>query len=597
MTDDAAVRKTSAPARDSGMTAGLSIAPVQRAYPAWLPAAGLVFLTVAASISGIFNQFAQDDFPIILKNPAVHDLLHSYKLLAVPYWPPPFTPDLYRPLAVFSYAIEWGLGGGSPLFFRLVSYALYAVVTLGVFRLAKTMLPFGAAFVTAALFAVHPVHVEAVAMAVNQGELWVALFSCSAVMLYLRARRAGGPLSARTELSIAGLYLIACAFKENALILPGLLGAAELLLVPATGESFGARFARGRRLLLLLMLVAVGFIGIRTLVLTGNVVGSFTAEGLAYLTVGQRALTMLSVVPHWFRLLLWPAHLQADYSPGEINPQTTWGAEQTLGAFLVLGVLIALVVAWRRAPVIAFGLLWCIVALFPVHNVLVPTGIVLAERTLFLPSVGALLALGGLGAIVAARASLGARHALAAGVGILLILGVYRSTSRHPVWADQFGLWYDTANRDAPLSYRAHHALAEMYFLAGSEGRAEKEYRLAIELSPTKISQVYLDYANRLRLKGICYPAIQLYREALVMHPNNMAARASLVACYMHLGQYREALAEARLGISYDWQRPTWLALRNTADSALRAGAAPGSVKLDLPSDSVSTYMGIGTRP
>lgn len=464
------------------MTAS-AVGATTRARRAWLPDLGLVFLSLAASISGLFNQFAQDDFPIIWKNGAVHDLLHSYQLFAQPYWPKPFTPDLYRPLAVFSYAIEWAVGQGSPMFFRIVSYALYAAVALALFRLARRLLPFPAAFAAAALFAVHPVHVEAVAMGVNQGELWVGLLCCIAVAYYLRARRAGGPLAARTELTLAGIYLVGCFFKENALVLPGLLVAAEVLLLPAD-EPIRDRIARGRRLLLLLMLVAVSFYGVRTLVLGGDLVGTFTAEGLAYLTMGQRGLTMLAVVPRWFRLLLWPSHLQADYSPEEIVAQTSWGPDQTLGALLVLGTLLAALLAWRRAPSITFGIAWMAIALFPIHNVLVPTGIVLAERTLFLPSVGAMLALGGLGALLAERASESARLALAAGVGALLILGVARSTTRHPVWADQFGLWYDTANRDAPRSYRAHHALAEMYFLAGSEGRAEREYRLAIAYSP-----------------------------------------------------------------------------------------------------------------
>jgi hypothetical protein len=558
--------------------------------------AGLIFLIVAASISGIGNQFAQDDFPIILKNPAVHDLLHSYQLFAQPYWPKPFTPDLYRPLAVLSYAIQWAVGGGSPLLFRICSYALYALVTLAVFRLARLLLPFVAAFAAAALFAVHPVHVEAVAMAVNQGELWVALLGCLAVVLYLRARAEGGSLPLRTELSLTALYLVACFFKENALVLPGLLVAAEALLVPA-GEPLRARVARGRRLLLLLLLVAVSFYGVRTLVLGGDLVGTFTAEGLANLTVGQRALTMLAVVPRWFYLLLWPAHLQADYSPAEIVSQTSWGAEQTLGALLLLAVLLALIAAWRRAPVISFGLAWCAIALFPVHNVLVPTGVVLAERTLFLPSIGLVLALGGLGALLAERAAQAGRLALASTLGALLILGVYRSTTRHPVWADQFGLWYDTANRDAPKSYRAHHALAELYYVAGSEGRAEREYRLAITYAPPNVGQVYLDYANKLRLKGFCYPAAQLYRQSLRIAPNNMAARASLLACLFHLGAYREALGVARIGVTYNWQLATWQALRNTADSALRVGAPPGSVKATLVSDSVGIFMNVGRKP
>src|SRR6185503_9018292 len=189
------------------------------------------------------------------------------------------------------------------------------------------------------------------------------------------------------------------------------------------------------------------------------------------------------------------------------------------------------------------------------------------------------------------------RLALAAMVGALLILGVFRSTTRHPVWSDQFGLWYDTANRDATHSYRAHHALAELYWLAGSEGRAEREYRLAIEYAPPKVRQVYLDYAYKLRLKGFCHPAVVLYRQALVIRPNNMAIRASLLACLMNLGEYREALAVARVGVAYEWQQPTWQALRWAADSALRVGAPAGSVLFSMQNDSVKTYMNIGTKP
>jgi len=567
-----------------------------RRYPAWLPAAGLVFLALAASVSGLRNQFSQDDFAIIWKSPLLHDLGRAWKVFDLPYWPPPFTPDLYRPLALLSYAIQWALGGGSPLVFRLASYILYAGVSVQVLRTARLGLPFPAAFAAAALFAVHPVHVEAVAMAVNQAELWVALFSCLAVLIYVRARRPGGPLGLWTELGLSGLYLLACLFKENGLILPGLLLAAELCLV-GTSEPWKVRLRRGRRLLLLLTLVAVSFYGLRTLVLSGDLVGTFTAEALAYLTVGQRGLTMLAVVPQWFRLLLWPASLQSDYSPAEILGQKSWGADQTLGTLLLLGTVVVAVAARRRAPAITFGLLWSAVAILPVHNVLVPTGIVLSERSLFLSSLGAVIALGGVGPLLVERASRGARLGLAAGVGALLILGVYRSTTRHPIWADQFTLWYHTATRDAPKSYRAHHALAELYFLAGAEARAEPEYRLAIAYSPPTVSQVYLDYANKLRLRGFCYPAAQLYRQALAIRPNHMAVRASLVACLMHLGEYREARDLARMGITYGWQVPSWLQIRHSADSALRVGAPAGSVRITAPSDSVAEFLNVGRVP
>jgi hypothetical protein len=565
-----------------------------RRFPSWLPFAGVVFLALAASISGLGNRFAQDDFALILRNPPVHNLWSSWQFFGKPYWPAPFVPDLYRPLALLSFAVQWAAGGGSPLVFRLFSYLLYAVVCTQVLRLARIRLDFPPAFAAAALFAVHPVHVEAVAMAVNQGELWVALLGCLMVITYIKARRPGEPVTGRTELFLGGLFLIACFFKENALVLPGLLVAAELLLV-RTEDPWRARLPQVRRLFLLLVLVAVSFYGIRTLVLRGDLVGSFTAEGLAYLTMGQRALTMLSVVPHWFRLLLWPAHLQGDYSPSEIVGQTAWGPAQTTGLLLLLLAGLTAVWAWRRAPVIAFGLVWCAVALFPVHNVLVPTGIVLAERTLFLPSVGIVLAIGGAGGLLLRRASAIPQAGMVGLLGSLLILGVFRSTTRHPVWADQFTFWYHTANRDAPLSYRAHQAMAGIYWGVQLEGRAEREYRLAMALRPPWLMQVPVDYADRLRMKGFCHPAIPLYREALDEHPNYLNWRASLIACLLHVGQYKEARDLARIGVSYGLQVESWARIRQTADSALRAGAPPGSVKISLPGDSVGQNIGIGS--
>src|SRR5262249_13399587 len=128
--------------------------------------------------------------------------------------------------------------------------------------------------------------------------------------------------------------------------------------------------------------VAVALAAVRTLVLAGDVVGAFTAEALAGASLGGRMLTMLQVVPEWFRLLLWPAHLQIDYSPNEIVASSGMGAHEWLGLALLATTVVVIIAARRRATVVSFGLAWCAVAIFPVSNI-VPTSIVLAERTLF----------------------------------------------------------------------------------------------------------------------------------------------------------------------------------------------------------------------
>lgn len=556
--------------------------------------AGIALLAIAASIGGLMNQFAQDDIAIVWKNPRLQDLRAIGRVFMEPYWPPPFIPALYRPFSSVSLALQWALGGGSPLIFRLVSYALYAITCVAVLRLARLRLARVPAFVGAALFAVHPVHVESVALGVNQSEIWVGLLSCLAVIVYVSDRRRGEAVSTRTVAMLAAILLIACLFKENALVLPGFIIAAEFLLVE-TNESTRTRLSRVRLPLLVLLLVAVAFYWARTLVLSGNLLGTPVAEGLIGLDVRERTLTMLGVVPHWFRLLFWPAALQADYGPAELVAATSWGVPQTIGALLLLSAVTIAAASVRRAPVVTFGVAWCAIGLFPVHNVFAPTGIILAERTLFLPSIGAMLALAGIGELLLRRPR--AIPVVATAVATLLVLGTWRSSTRHSVWRNQFILWYETANVDAPRSFRAHETLAENYFTVGVERMAEEEYRIAIHLAPGHVTRPAVSYANKLRLKGHCYPAVDLYRKALLARPEFSAARAGLIACLLHLGAYREAKFQARMGASYEWSRPFFMRALGVADSALTASAPRGTVKVSvLPDDTASTFVEIGDR-
>lgn len=560
---------------------------------AWPAIIGL--LAVVASLSGISNQFVQDDIPLIWRNTASHDPSGWSRIWVQPYWPAPFSQSLYRPLASLSYGVQWIIGDGAPVLFRVVSYVLYGASAVAFFSLARLRLPLVIAGICAGLFAVHPVHVESVAVAVNQSELWVGMLACLIVVGYANERSNGGPLSSRSQIVLAALYLIACLFKENALVIPGLLVAAEVLLV-STGEPLRTRLAYGRRPLLLMMLAGAAFYYVRTLVLAGNLAGTFVAEHLVGLGMGQRSIAMLAIVPHWFRLLFWPEHLRADYGPGEIVAQTTWGWDHTLGLVLLIGAMLVAVACRRRAPLVTFGFAWCAMALFPVSNVLLPTGIMLAERTLFLPSVGAMLALGGLGGLLFERAAPRARLALA-GLSILLIAaGLLRSLTRHPVWHDQFGLWYKTANEDAIKSFRAHEALAESYFRVGMEGMAEQEYQLAIQFAPITMLRPRVTYATKLRMRGACYPAATHYRIIVEVEPRHVAARAALIACLLDIGRYREAMLHARIGISHEWRVEAFQQALVTADSAFRVSAPPGTVRLKLPpADSARAFVTVGT--
>jgi hypothetical protein len=200
---------------------------MQRRTQPILAWASVVALSLAASLSGITNGFAFDDLHIIVEDTRTHSLAHWWQLFAQSYWPIEKGGDLYRPLTMLGFAVQWAIGNGAPLVFHIVSVALYALICATFFAVVLELLPLGAAWLGAALFAVHPVHVEAVGNVVGQSELLAALFMLLALLVFLRARRRGG-LPLRDTALILLLYILGCLSKEHAIVLPALLLAAEV---------------------------------------------------------------------------------------------------------------------------------------------------------------------------------------------------------------------------------------------------------------------------------------------------------------------------------------------------------------------------------
>ena len=383
---------------------------------------------------GVLNDFVYDDIPLIRDNLRVHGLGHLRDALARAYWPPPFVEQLYRPLTLVALSAEYALGDGSPIVFRIVSYALYAVLAVAVYRLAARVLDPWIALGVAALFAIHPVHVEAVALGVNQAELLVGIIGVAMTSVYVDRRRAGA-LRGRDWALLALLYAIGTLVKESAFVIPLLLVAAEAtVLREPTTRRFSRRDIGGY---VVLAGVAAASVALRSVVVGAPAFAVIPAADLRGRGLGERMVLMLHVVPKWLRLFAWPQHLQVDFRPGEI---ASGGAiDVWVGIAILFAFVAAIICVWRRAPVLAFGLVWVGIALLPVANV-VPSGVVLAERTLLLPSVGFLLAVGAASQAALANQRLPRRTTrlvLGWGCALLVVLGLLRSAGRQAVWNTQ----------------------------------------------------------------------------------------------------------------------------------------------------------------
>jgi protein O-mannosyl-transferase len=536
----------------------------------------IIALAVIASATGARNRFALDDVPLVADNASVHTLHGWWNLFATSYWPRQYGASLYRPFVMLGFAVQWAVGHGAPWVFHLTSIALYATASALLLGLLLLLLPPAPAFIAAALFAVHPVHVEAVGNVVGQTELVAAIAVLSAAVLYVRRRRAGG-FGSVAVVGISALFAIACLSKESGVLLPLILVALEIFAVGEIGHTRSERLRLRIRavapLYATLAVVGIAYLGARTMAV-GDLLGE--KDVVPIHGIG-RLWMMLAVAPHWIRLLAWPAHLSADYSPQQIPVPDGAGAEIVLGALVIFAtaVLFAALGATANTPrderaVARLGLVWTAVGLLPVSNLF--SVMVLGERTLFSPSVGVMLMVGAAASWVWRRSRVSPhggwiRAGLATGAAVLVGAGIARSRERQPVWHDGATLIAQTVE-DAPRSYRAQFFYGQLLFSQGRRAEGERHLRLAIALNPTPADVSPLNYlATEYRDAGMCPQALPLYERALANDGERPDVRYGLAACLLATGRVDDARRLARDGVQRGDLKALFLELIARTDS------------------------------
>jgi hypothetical protein len=510
-----------------------------------LPIVTVALLALAATITSLGHDFTYDDKPVIFGNDRVHHLAGLWRLFGQTYWPTVMGGDGYRPVTMTLFTLQWAVAGGAPWVFHLGNILLAIGAALAVLWCARAVLPTLDAWIVAALFAVHPVHVEVTGNVVGQSELIVAICVLLAVGLYIRARRAG-PLGWRTSAGLLALYAVALFTKEHAVVLPALLVAAELTVIP--GGSWRERLRAARPLAFGLVAVSLGYLLVRLRVQDG--LGFEPVPVFRFLRLGNadRIATMMTEIPRIARLLVFPTRLSADYSPQDVLVAHGADISQLAGLLLTLGVAGLAVALRRRAPVASFGLLWLIIAFLPVSNLLVPAGFITAERTLFLPSVGVLLVAGAVARWLRLRARPRELRLSLVVLSLLLLLGLVRSIDRQRVWKNN-EIFANALVTDSPDGYRAHFIRGrEIGFHKGDFAEMMREYHLALRLFPYDASMT-LTMADGYTRAGVFKPAVDLFRWTYAVAPETVAGRYEYVYALSRLERWGEVRAEAMTGL------------------------------------------------
>jgi tetratricopeptide (TPR) repeat protein len=601
----------------------------------WL-APFLLLASVFVHWPGPQADFTYDDRDFVETNQSIRSLTTALAAFAAPF--PPDQPQraLYRPLTNLSYALDYALWGERARGYHGTNVALYALVVLLVYRLARVYLPStGFALGVALLFSVHPVHCDAVDSIAGRSEILSLLWSLLSLLLFLRVVRDPAPRLQRPALlGSAAAYALACLSKESGTVLPALL-AVHCWVLRAPPRGTGARgWLREVRLVGPHAAVLVLYAALRMASL-----GQFTPASaiLRDSDFWTRFHTMGTVFFLDLRLLILPDVLQVDYYYQALvglveraNLASLLGWVLLLG-FLFLAVRLLRAHFWRQAPdetaadvreraAALFGLALFFGTLFPYAHVL-DIGALMAERFLLAPSLGFLLLI-----VLWGRRLLRRRLPATAGrvVAALLLAsltaaGAWRSHARAVEWRDARLLW-QAAQRNIVGDKRVHANLAAAHLARGELTSARAQIERALKLDPDfvpalgnlgllQIAEGHLDaatatYRRILELEpsdvlawynlGVVAArrqqhslAVEHYQHALELSPNFAWARRNLQDSERALEEARAFLADQR-GTASRRRDPTFLrryarACRAVGDLACaeafekRAGPADGS--------------------
>ncbi|KYN20678.1 hypothetical protein ALC57_06995 [Trachymyrmex cornetzi] len=371
----------------------------------------------------------------ILTNP---DLLAStpwYRLFENDFWGTPLTErgshGSYRPLCVATFRLNHFLGGLEPWGYHLVNVALHAACTVLVVKVARKVLPGRsnlAHAITGFLFAVHPIHSEAVAGIVGRADLLACFLTLTSFLTYSahcnRTRPSFPLLLALVSSTLATLA------KETGISSLALCLLWELCRGEPSRKGNCSVFTRGRSVGILsggLALLALGrlkLVGSRPEFASAD---NPTARHPSRLT---RSLTFLYLPAASARMLLCPSTLSFDWSMDAVPRITSPFDPRNLESVCLYAVLIAATFwAVRAATAVAVSLGFLVLPFLPASNLFFYVGFVIAERILYLPSVGACLAVGAVvsGCYRIARRNGSRTRGRAVLLGTAILIGVGRA--------------------------------------------------------------------------------------------------------------------------------------------------------------------------
>jgi len=465
----------------------------------------LFILVLVAYANSINNEFLSDDISSILKNKELNKITYISRSF----------PSFFRPMLYFFIN---KIFGRTPAPYRLLNILFHLGTTFTVFPLVSLLTNPLTGFITATIFAVHPVLVESVTWISGGPYTQYAFLSVFAILLFLLSLK-----KERFYPLFLTAFCLALLTSEKAIVLPFLL--IPFFLIPLK-ELFSSKNLKN--------LAAPFAIGLAFLIFYLHKIPERVNDLTTNYYQGSSPFSLFELLPHaiagYFSLIFWPQKLTLYHS------ETSFTSGESFLHSLVFFALLALIFYFyqKKKKINFYFLSFFLISLAPV---LTPFGISwwLAERYVYLGSIGifALVAMG-LTKII--------KKQKLAGLliwGLIIVSLTARTIRRNIDWKNQDNLWIAAA-KTSPSSPQNHNNLGDMYYRHQQPEKAIEEFQKAIELNP-RYAAAYHNLANVYHSQKKYQLAIENYQKATSINPHLWQSWQNLASIYFNQKAYKQA--------------------------------------------------------
>jgi tetratricopeptide (TPR) repeat protein len=517
------------------------------------PLTCIALLLVAAGLA-VFSQTVghdfvnYDDHDYVASNPHVQMGLTKTSVV----WAFTSTEQAnWHPLTWLSHMADVQLYGRKPWGQHLTNVLLHILNTLLLFLVLRRMTGFAwrSAFI-AAVFAVHPLHVESVAWIAERKDVLSATFWMLTLLAYVRY--VDTP-NWKRYLAVAILYALGLMAKPMLVSLPLIL----LLLDYWPLDRLNPSRPKPRAGFVRLMVEKLPLVALAgaSCAVTYFAQRTEAMEISGNLTLGMRLSNAVVSYVEYIIKAMWPARLSVHYQ----HPENTLPAWQVYGATIFLLCVCVLAVRYRRhAPYLFVGWFWYLIALLPVIGLVQVGSQAMADRYMYIPLIGlAWTAAWAAGKLCDkeydAKHSGPRRHVSSAVIGaglVILISLAYAARVQAGYWRDSVSL-FSHAVEATPGNARAEALLAAALNDRGDLKGALAHYSKSVRIRPTIASRQSELGLLLIRL-GRPNDGLAHCRAAVRLAPRNAGLRNNLGVAFLGLGKPQEALKHYQEALQLD---------------------------------------------